>query len=141
MTNRYVELQERHQEEFKEFPIFFAFSQEQLKEGLKKLGLTEKDTDQLYRLNGSGFYRKSDDSKLQEMWKRHELEMMQALKGDTTGEHFVRDMFSYELANREYGYTRELEDTLEALDLTIEDVNALPNLRNGLDLALKAYQE
>lgn len=44
-----------------------------------------------------------------------------------------------ELANHEYGYTYELDDTLETLNLTLEEIKADKRLRSGLNAALKKY--
>ena len=41
----YVEMKNRHQAEFNKFPVAFAFTEEDIKEGLKKLGLAENDKD------------------------------------------------------------------------------------------------
>ena len=46
-------------------------------------------------------------------------------------------MFSYELENHEYVLTGDLEETLEALNLTPKDFKEHPNLKKGLDLAEK----
>ena len=46
--NLYQIIKEKHQKEFDEFPVAFAFSDEQFKEGMKKLGLNENDIDKLY---------------------------------------------------------------------------------------------
>ena len=43
-------------------------------------------------------------------------------------------MFRYELSNHEYVYTRDLQDTLDALGLTIEEINKRP-------LYIKALKE
>lgn len=47
--NAYQEMQDRQQKEFNSFPCFFAFSQEQFDEGMKKLGLKPGDTKLIYR--------------------------------------------------------------------------------------------
>ena len=49
-------------------------------------------------------------------------------------------MFSYELANNEYGCTYELNDTLDCLGLVYEEIQAKPNLKRGLELALNKYK-
>lgn len=46
-------------------------------------------------------------------------------------------MFLYELANHEFAYTYDVEDTLNSLHLTPDDINNNPALKNGLDLAVK----
>lgn len=140
-SNKYKELRDKHQTEFNEFPIKFAFSDEQFKKAMEELGLTENDTDKIVSIGASGFIRKSDVEKFNEMNKRHRQEEKEAINADTTGEGYIKDMFDYELANHEYGYTYDLTDTLEALDLTKDDINKDERLKHGLDLALKRYKE
>ena len=135
----YLELKERQQEEINRFPMFFAFNSEQFKEGMEKLGLEPGDTNLIYKLgNTGGYYRRSDAEELNNMFTRHERERQEAIKADT-GEGYCFQMFKYELANHEYGYTGRLNDTLEALDLTREEVERSPQLSRGLRLALEEY--
>ena len=61
--------------------------------------------------------------------------MKEAIASDPTGEGFIKDMFLYELANHEYCITYELDDTLYALDLTLEEIEKDPRLKLGLQLA------
>lgn len=138
MTNKYVEMKNRHQEEVNNFPMFFAFNNKQFDEGMKTLGLDPSETDKIYKLsNTGGFYRRSDSRALKEMFLRHRQEEADAIAADTTGDGFIYEMFNYELANHEYGYTRDLEPTLDALGLTIEEIIANPALSHGLKKARK----
>jgi hypothetical protein len=138
--NSYYELKKKHQQEVNNFPMAFAFSNKQFEAGMRKLGLEPTDTDKVYFLGGTGgFYRKSDAKALHEMFERHDKEMKEAINADTTGDGFICDMFSYELANHEYGYTYELDDTLDALGLTMDEINSKENLKQGLKLALGKY--
>lgn len=137
--NRYQELRDRQQEEFNKFPLGFAFDNKQFKELMEKWGLTEDDTDKICRITGGGFVRKSDYKELQEMLLRHNREIKRAVKADDTGEGFVYEMFAYELANHEYGYTRELEDTLDCLGYSEDEVIADEKLLTGLRKALRKY--
>jgi hypothetical protein len=103
-------------------------------------GFTKDDTDKIYKLGDTGcFYRKSDAPAFREMFDRHETEREQAMASDKTGEGYIRRMFAYELANHEYGYTHSLDDTLYALDLTLEQIIADKRLRRGLNKALRKY--
>jgi hypothetical protein len=129
-----------HQEEVNNFPMFFAFNNKQFDEGMRELGLDPKDTDKIYRLGSTGgYYRKTDAPALREMFERHSKEMEDAVKADTTGEGFIYDMFIYELANHEYCITYDLEPTLDALGLTLDEVNENPALLAGLKKAKKDY--
>ena len=136
--NTYLELKQKHQEEVNSFPMAFAFNQKQFEEGMKKLGLKPTDTDKIYGLHGTGgFFRKTDENKLNEMFDRHKEEMKNAVESDKTGEGFIYDMFNYELANHEYVVTYSVDDTLRALGLTAEEVNNNPALLHGLQKARK----
>jgi hypothetical protein len=135
--NTYKLLQEQHQKNWNEFPIFYAFNQEQFNEGIKKIGLNPEDTDKIYSLRTGGFYKKSDSKRLKEMLAKHEPERQEALKH----EQYVYEMFMYELSNHEYSYTYELDDTLDALGLTMKEINKNPILKNGLEKAIKKQEQ
>ncbi len=141
MINKYDELTEKHREEFNNFPMAFAFTDKQFEEGMKKLGLSRENVDKIVPLGGGGFIRKSDVNAFNEMTKRQLEEQRQAIKNDKTGEEFIKDMFYSELNNHEYSYTRELDDTLDALDLKIDDINNNKNLKNGLSLAIQEIEK
>lgn len=135
MKNSYSALKAQQQKEVDAFPIVFAFTKEQFAEAMEQLGLKVTDTDKIYSVHGAGFIRKTDSAAFNAMFKRHEQERQAARDNDTTGEGYIHDMFAYELANHEYGYTYDLEPTLDALDLTLDEVKADPRLYRGLKLA------
>lgn len=140
--NRYAEMKRRQQKEINDFPMFFAFNNDQFAEGMKKLGLEPHETDKIYKLGGTGgFYRKTDGTKLKELFDRHEKEMADAIAQDTTGDGFIYEMFLYELANHEYCITYEYEDTLMAVGLTMEEIYGNNALVAGLEKATKKYLE
>ena len=135
--NAYKTMRDRHQKEIDAFPMQFAFTDEQFKTGMRNLGLSPNNADQVYRCGGTGgFYRRSDAPRFHEMFERHERERQEAIDADTTGDGYIFDMFCCQLANHEYGYTFDLTDTLEALDLTIEDIEKSRPLKSGLEKAL-----
>jgi hypothetical protein len=136
--NSYQELKGRHQAEWDNFPMKFAFNNEQFERGMRELGLEPTDTDKVYKLSfAGGFYRKADAPVLHEMTARHEKEMEDAINGDATGDGFMFDMFYYELGNHEYTYTGELGQTLAALGMTMKDIRKDPRMRHGLEKAMK----
>lgn len=139
MSNKYDELKKQHSKEFNEFPIFFAFDNEQFKKGMKELGLSEKDEDKIGSIGFGGFIRKTDVEAFNEMNKRHRQEEKEAIQNDKTGEGYIKDMFLSEMANHEYGYTYDITDTLEACGLSFEDIENNENLKNGLNLAKEEY--
>lgn len=132
MSNLYKELNNKQSQEVNNFPMMFAFSTEQFNEGMIKLGLKPTDTDKIFSIGGGGYIKKSDSALLDNMTTKHEKEMKESIENDLTGEGFIYDMFKYELANHEYGYTYEIEDTLDCLDLTMDDINKEPKLLHGL---------
>ena len=138
---KYRIMKEKHQAEVNAFPMFFAFSMEQFNKGMSKLGLGPDDTDKIYRIGSTGgFYRKIDAAAFNEMLDRHAQELADEIAADKTGDGFIFDMFDYELANHEYNYTGDTDDTLHALHLTVEDFDKNPALRHGLQKACKAQQ-
>jgi hypothetical protein len=132
----------RQEDEIRVFPMFFAFNDEQFAEGMEQLGLAADDYGSVTPLGSSGcFCRRSDAPALYEMFDRHEKELADAIAGDKTGDGFIYDMFMYELSNHEYSYTGELDDTLDALGLTEDEVYASQALRRGLAKVCKSQLE
>ena len=137
--NKYKELKNKHQEKVNNFPMFFAFSNQQFEEGMKSLGLDPSETDKLYKAGGTGgFYLKTDAERLFKMFDNHRQEMKEARKTD---DQFLFDMFNYELSNHEYVITYNINDALDALGLTIEKVNNNPKYKKALDRACKAQRD
>lgn len=135
--NRYAELRKRQQEEFNALPLGFAFSRKQFDEMMQEWGLDpEKDLDKLLRIPGGGYIQKKDADLLHQTTERHDAEMAAAIAEDKTGEGFIYEMFLYELDNHEYGYTRDTEDTLDALGYTAEEVLGNPQLKRGIEKAV-----
>ena len=136
--NNYVELKNKHQKEIDAFPLGCAFSDEQFAKMMAKWGLTEKDTDKIYSIGMGCYIRKADADTFHEMINRHEAEREKAMRENV--DDYLYHMFDYELANHEYCYTYELEDTLDALDLTMETIKASPQMYEALQRAI-AHQE
>lgn len=133
--NEYLEMKERHQKEFNDFPCFFAFNTKQFDEGMEKLGLTPDDTDKVFKGCGSMIYRKTDSKILKDMMDRQAKERKDAIKSDINGNQFIYRMFDYELANHEYCITCDDTDSLSACGISQKDLEENENLRTGLELA------
>ena len=108
---------------------------------MEELGLTLKDKDKLYGTGCGGYYLKTDSQKLSNLIDWHAEEMKNEIKKDTTGDGFIFSRFDYELSNHEYCVTHDFGPTLEALGLSIEEINNSKSLLNGLNLAVKNNQE
>lgn len=120
--NPYSKLKNKHQKEIDAFPLGFAFNESQFNEMMVNWGLTPEDTDKIYSIGGGGYIRKCDSEALSELLERHAAERKAAMAENK--DDYLYHMFSYELANHEYGYTYDVTDTLEALDLTMEEIKA-----------------
>lgn len=137
----YTELKAKHQKEVNEFPFGFAFSEKQFNEMMINFGLKPEDTDKIYSIGAGGYIKKTDSDKMDEMFNRHRTEINNAINDKHNGTKFAFEMFSYELANHEYGYTGDLEETLDALGYTREQVRENKNLYNGLIKAMSKYEK
>ena len=139
--NSYLALEKAQAKEWNTFPLGFAFSDKQFKEMMEKFGLKETDTDKIYSIGAGGYIRKSDSNAFDEMFKRHRKEIEDEIEKDKKGTGFIYSMFRYELANHEYCITYDIERTLDALGLTLDEINKKENLLNGLRKALKEYRD
>lgn len=139
MGNSYMEMKKRHQKEVDAFPLGFAFGQQQFGEMMKKWGLNpETDKGKIVSIGAGGYVQKKDLEDLRKMFARHRKEMKDAITADETGEGFVYQMFRNELANHEYGWTGDAEETLDALGLTWEKVQNDEKLLKGFEKAANA---
>lgn len=136
MSNSYLEMKARHQKEFDEFPLKFAFSNEQFNRVMEELGLKPEQTDMVVRIEGGGFMLKSDAPRFAEMVKRIQREEDEAIENDKTGDGYLYEMFLYELENHEFSYTGDVEETLEALGYTAEEVVNDERLNHALTKAV-----
>ena len=135
--NKYTELKSKHQKEIDAFPFGFAFNKDQFDEMMAEWGLKPTNRSQIIYIGEGSFVRKSDYKSMQEMFSRHEAERKESMKDDD----YLYQMFNYELANHEYSYTYDLTDTLDALGLTMEEINADPRMADALKRAIAAQEE
>lgn len=117
--------------------VFYAFSDEQLKEGMKKIGA--KKTKELYGTGSGGFYKKSDAPKIRQLMFDLSKAEYDYIKNGTVED--MKDMFLTVMADHEYSITGDLEDTFYELDLDPDKVVGDPKLLEGLRLALEEYGE
>lgn len=135
--NKYAELRQRQQDEFNALPLGFAFGNEQFKEMMEGWGLNPiRDLNKIYSIGAGGYVQKKDADLFHQTQKRHSAELAAALEDDATGEGFIYQMFLTVLRDHEYGYTRDLDETLDALGYTLEEVLGDPRLNRGLGKAI-----
>lgn len=124
--DEYLELKKKHQKEFEDFPIAYAFNDKQLQEALEKLGATKEECITVF---GHGDIVKRTDAKpLLQMMKRHDEELKQKLKNDV---EFAEAAFEYEMDNHEYAinWTAD-EDVLAAFNIDFDFIR-----KYGLQMA------
>lgn len=122
----YLDLKKRHEKEFEEFPIAYAFNDKQLEEALAKLNATRKEVVTVF---GHGDIVKRENVKaLIELLERHEQELHQRLKDDVD---FAEAAFLYEMDNHEYAINWSAdEDTLAAFNINFDFIR-----KHGLQMA------
>jgi len=130
MKNRYLLQKDKHQKMINNFNMFFAFSNEQLEEGLKKLNTTK---DNIISIDFGGFIKKEDKENYLNMLKVMNKESEKSLKDDI----FLYEGFRYELANHEFCITYDFTDTLEVFGLEEDKLTEKQN--NILFKARKDY--
>ena len=69
------------------------------------------------------------------MFKKQHEELQNAIREDKDGTGFIYQMFRYELANHEFGYTGDSDDALAALGYTEKQVEETPTLQRGFEKA------
>lgn len=93
----YIEMKERHQRDFDELPLMFAFDRKQFEQGLEKRGWKE---DQVVSM-GCGGYATADGAKvIMDALKHHADELTAAMEDP----EFAYGAFLYEMVNHEYSY-------------------------------------
>lgn len=135
----YKEMKKRHQAEINALPLAFAFSDEQLREKLAAWNITEEEAvaGAIINIGHGGFIRSSDEDLVMGTFERITKEEDAARAADLTGDGYIYEMFLTELNNHEYSYTGDIMETLDALHIAPEELNASPALQNGLKKAVK----
>ena len=137
--NRYKEMKDRHQAEVNAFPFGYAFGEDQFIEMMKGWRMchgrdgkpTKNDCSKIVSIGAGGYVRKTDLNAMHEMFDRQNRELKDAVLADKEGTGFVYEMFRYEMANHEYGYTCDPNDTLMACGLNMYQVQKNAALTAG----------
>lgn len=117
VQNLKKKLEHQMSELFKKHNVFFAFSDKQYEEGAALNPLEEGDK---YVLLGSGMVM--PESKVKQFNNDFEAITKAHSQAMNATPEIRREFIAYELANHEAYYTHEIEDALEAIRATIEDV-------------------
>lgn len=131
----YLNLIKKHQKEFEDFPIVYAFGDKQLEEALVKLGAKKEEC---VTITGHGdIMKKADIPAFFEMLKRHKEELHEALKD----EEFAEAAFLYEMDNHEYAINWDGDaDVLACFNLDEKQLYEM-NLDGAYRRARKAHYD
>lgn len=131
---KYIEYKDEFEKTVNDFPMMFAFSNEQLEQGKKQLGVS--DNKELLSIGDGGFIRKTDRQAYLDMVDYLKEKLQQGLFND---DEFLYEAFLYELGNHEYCITYDLTDMLDTLCLDEEQVRNNPRMNKILNTALDNY--
>ena len=139
----YREMKQRHQQEVNALPLAFAFSREQFETMLSKWGISQDEAKDgaVVGMGNGCFIRAADRDTVVTAFKRIAKEEADAVASDRDGNGYIYEMFLEELLNHEYTYTGDLSETLDAVGMTLEQVQKNEPLKNGLRLALERLRE
>ena len=135
----YLDLQERQRKEIEEFPIAYAFNEQQLAEALEKLGAKKEECVTIF---GHGDIVKKENAKpFMDMLKRQMNELQIAMKEET----FAEAAFLYEMDNHEYAINWSGdEDVLNVFGFNFDDLRELKLMgayRRARDAHMKHAEE
>lgn len=121
MRQAYLDLQKKHQQELSDFPIAYAFSEQQLQEALVKLGAESKE--ECVTIFGHGDIVKRENAKpFLKLLERQTKELKEAMKN----KEFAEAAFLYEMDNHEYAINWSAdEDVLACFNMSFEDLRKL----------------
>lgn len=120
----YLKLQEKQRKDLEEFPIAYAFNEEQLQQALEKLGAKKEECVTLW--NCGDIMKKVDVPAFKEMMKRHREEIYELLKNEQDAE----EAFLYEMDNHEYAINWSGdEDVMVCFNLTEEKLREMDLVR------------
>lgn len=116
----YLDLQERQRKEIEEFPIAYAFNEQQLEEALEKLGAKKEECVTIF---GHGDIVKKENAKpFMNMLKRQMNELQNAMKEEA----FAEAAFLYEMDNHEYAINWSGDDdVLSVFGFNFDDLREL----------------
>lgn len=126
----YTEFKEKQEKQFGAFPMFFAFSDKQFDEGLKKFNAKPGD---LCRIFGGGFILKKDKEAFSELNKKLAKDKKEFLDNEDN----LINAIEYELGNHEFCITYDASDTISALGLDLDNEKTV----NCFNKAKKKYMD
>ena len=115
---------------------FWAFGEKQLNEKLTELGITKEELQQNYVSFFGGAMRADKVKEYRQLADNSINKMIEALKANY---ELAKDAFNYEMNNHECFYTSRFSDALNAIGITMQEVQADETLKRAYTDAKKAY--
>lgn len=136
MKQLYQEFKEKVQKETNNLPIYWAFGKEQTDKLMEKLNI-KNDEEQKEKCFGifGGLAFKKDKEMILNTFKRHNEELKENLKDD----EFLKSAFRYEMSNHEYIITYDITDTLNALNITLDEYHNSERMKKLFKEAKEDY--
>lgn len=137
MRQAYLDLIEKHREEVNNFPIAYAFNDQQLQEALVKLGV--ESVDECVTVFGHGdIVKRGNAKKFIDMLKRHTQEIKDAIIAD---KELAEAAFRYEMDNHEYAINWDGDDdVLRCFGMDYDDLVEF-NLKDAYRRARNAHMK
>lgn len=133
-NNRYLTLKNANQKKVDNFPMFFAFSKSQFEQGLNSINCKKEE---VVNIGAGGYVRQQDFETFNNLIE----EIESSISKNMQNFNFAVDAFEYELGNHEFIITFDLDDTLEALNITYTDLENNKTLKDALRVAKKKYMD
>lgn len=138
---KYLEIKKDNEKRFNEFSEkyiywIFAFSSKEFEDQLKEHDLTKEE---IISIGAGGFIKKEH--------KELYLELLTNIKRNNAFEQIkhddieVKKAFKYELSNHEYCVTYDVNDALNALGITEEEIQKDARLKKLLKESINEYLE
>lgn len=132
----YQELKQKHQKEVNDYlkdTAFFAFSNEQMQEGIKRLNVSPDN--KIFELGAGGYMLSSAKNGWLELLKNQKQELKDFRKKQKN----LKDLIMTELSNHEYIYSQDDDLILEVCGISKDEFENDANLRSIYKKARKEY--
>ena len=133
----YMEFKEKRQKEVNELPMYFAFSDKQFNELMVKLGYNDENVflKDIMTIGGGSIILKKDKELVMNTFDRIDKELTENFKND----EFLESVFEYELGNHEYCITYDINEALDALDISYDEYKMSERIQKIAKKAITKY--
>ena len=117
--------------------MYFAFSDKQFNELMVKLGYNDENVflKDIMTIGGGSIILKKDKELVMNTFDRIDKELTENFKND----EFLESVFEYELGNHEYCITYDINETLDALDISYDEYKMSERIQKIAKKAITKY--